>query len=399
MEIKELLEAINKATTELRSYVDRELEEVRKAGAASEATKAAVEKANADITELRKQYDEAVKAAQRPTHGDQRDKSHHEIELRKSAYLKYLRYGHGETGRAHFTADELRALSQASDSDGGFLVPTDWESEVLMQAYNEAQVRPVAQVGSTGRDTVQMPALGKPVIGWGKTNVAVSPQDLGAGAERIEIFPLRALVLIHNDTLDDADADVWGELQMAFASAVAEAEDDAFIAGPGHESPQGVMAHSGVQARYKASGVAAALTDSTHNGIDVLIDALYSLKTTYRRNATWAFNSATEAVIRKIKDGDGQYLWQPPVQAGAPALLLGRPIINPEGMPDIAANAFPIVVGDFRNYKIRDRRGITIQRLVERYAEYDQTGFIVKRRTGGQCVMAEAFTPIKIAVS
>lgn len=395
-----ILEALNKATADMRGYVDRKIEETRKEGSPTPETMAAIDKANADITELRKALDEAVKASQRPQAGNDGKPADPEMELRKSAFLKLVRYGAGETGRAMMNAEELRALQSSSDAEGGFLVPTSFESEVLMAAYDQAELRPLCNVAPTGRDRVFMPALSKPTVAWGKTGIAIDQQALSAGGESIEIFDLKALVLIHNNTLEDADANVWGELQMAFSDAVAEAEDDAFAVGVGSGSPQGVLGHSGVLARYKPSGVAGALFDSTHNGIDVLISALYSLKKTYRRNATWAFNSATEGLIRTLKDDSGQYLWQPPVQAGAPATLLGRPVANPEGMPDIAAGAFPIAVGDFRKgYRIRDRKGVSVQRLVERYAEYDQTGFIVKKRTGGQVVMAEAFATVKIATS
>lgn len=399
-EAEKILAALNSATDEMRKYVDKQVEEIRKDGVANEATKASIEKANADITELRKALDESVKSAQRPALGTDGKPTDPEMELRKTAFLKLVRYGHGETGRAMMNAEEVRALQSSSDAEGGFLVPTAFESGVIMAAYDQAELRPICNVGSTGRDRVFMPALAKPEVAWGKTGIAVDPQTLGAGGESIEIFDLKALVLIHNNTLEDADADVWAELQMAFADAKAEAEDDAFAVGSGAGSPQGVMARADVVSRAKVSGVAAALFDSTHNGVDVLIQALYSLKKTYRRNATWAFNSTVEGVIRTLKDTNGQYLWQPPVQAGAPATLLGRPVANPEGMPDIAANSLPIVVGDFRRgYRIRDRRGISVQRLVERYAEYDQTGFIVKSRVGGQCVLAEAFTPVKIAAA
>lgn len=394
----QILEALNKATADMRAYADRQYDEIRKSGAPAAETQAAIDKANADITELRKSLDEAVKAAQRP-----RMESGKEVdpnaELRKSAFEKVLRYGDSEKSRSRFSDAELRALAPTSDAGGSFLVPTEFESGVIMAAFDQAELRPICDVRPTGRDKVMMPALAKPVVAWGRAGVDVTAQDIGAGSESIEVFDLTALTLIHNNTLEDADADVWGELQMAFGDALAEAEDDAFSVNPGHESPQGVMAHSSVLARYKASGVAAALSDSTHNGVDVLVEALYSLKKVYRRRATWAFNSATEGVIRKLKDTDGQYLWQPPVQTGAPATLLGRPIVNPEGMADIGAGTYPIVIGDFSRYKIRDRRGMTVQRLSERYAEKRSTGFIVTNRVGGQCVLAEAFTPVKIATS
>jgi len=399
MDMNKLIEEINRATTELRSYVDRKIEETSKTGAPDPTTVAAIEKANADITELRKQLDDAAKAAQRPANnaGAPIDK---ETEVRQAAFVKFLRYGVGENGRSLMTPEEQRALSSIADADGGFLVPVAWENTVLMAAYNDAEVRPVCQVGTTGRDRVYMPSLKKPAVAWGVATLAVSPQDLTAGGETLTIFDLKALTLIHNNTLDDAEADIWGELNGAFSRAVAEAEDSAFVTGDGATSPQGLMSSAGVLANFTISGVAAALSDTTHNGVDALITMLQALKKTYRRNATWAMNSTTEGIVRQLKDDNGVYLWQPPVQAGSPALLLGRPLINPEGMADIGAGAFPIALGDFRSgYKIRDRAGITVQRLIERYAEYDQTGFIVKRRTGGKVVMPEAFRVLKIAAS
>ena len=107
MDLNQLLEAINKATTELRNYVDKQLDEVRKTGASHEATTAAVEKANAEITELRKLYDEAVKASQRPPN-EKREGADPEVELRRSAFEKVLRYGDSDKSRSRFTADELR---------------------------------------------------------------------------------------------------------------------------------------------------------------------------------------------------------------------------------------------------------------------------------------------------
>lgn len=399
-EIKLVLEEMRKTHETLKEHVDKQIEEVRKDGQASVETRSAVDKINADLTELRKQYDDLLVRMQKPTMKGGEGDEDPEMQLRQAAFAKYLRYGMGEAGRSVMSPDELRALSSASDKDGGFLVPAAWESGLIMKAYNEAEIRAIANVAPTGRDSVYMPALKKPSVAWGSTNLALSEQLLTAGSERLEIFDLKALVLIHNNTLDDADADVWGELSSQFASAIAEAEDTAFAVGGGSNSPQGVVADARVQAIYKATGVAAALSDTNNNGIDALINMLQGLKKTYRRNATWAFNSTTEGLIRQLKDNNKQYLWQPPVQAGSPATLLGRPVVNPESMPDVGAGTFPVVLGDFRKgYRIRDRQGITITRLVERYAEYDQTGFIVKKRTGGQVVLPEAFISLKVAVS
>ena len=124
---------------------------------------------------------------------------------------------------------------------------------------------------------------------------------------------------------------------------------------------------------------------------------VYALKKVYRRNATWAMNSTTEGLYRMLKDGEGRYLWDTGLDKDGVPTLLGKKVINPEGMPDIAANAFPVLFGDFASgYKIRDRSGVVIKRLVERYAEYDQTGFLLKKRVGGEVALPEAFRCLKI---
>jgi HK97 family phage major capsid protein len=279
-------------------------------------------------------------------------------------------------------------------------VPTEFESSIIMLAYQQAEIRPYADVGTTSRDSVIMPALKRPAFAWSRRGVDITAQALATGAERMPINELTGLMLISNDTLEDADANIYAELSNAFGPGLAEEEDEAFAIGIGDDSPEGVVASTAVQALYKPSGVSTLLSDSTHNGMDALITAYGALKKAYRSTSVWAMNSVTEAAVRMLKTGEGVYLWQPNSQADKPPTLLGRPVINPEGMPAIGAGAFPIVIGSFqRGYRIRDRRGLTVQRLVEKYAEKRQTGFLVTRRLGGQVVVPEAFVPIKIAAS
>ena len=400
-EIQKVLDEMKRTTEALHQYVDRKIEEVRAGGnpEGDHTTNAAIEKANEQITELRSLYDDLLVQSQRPTIDPVTGQdASPEVLLLRSAFEKFVRYGNGEHGSNMMTVEEKRALQNSSDKDGGFLVPVDFENTVIMNAYDEAAIRPSVGARPTSRDTVYMPALAKPKVAWGVTGLAVSQQELEAGGHTLQIFDLKALTLLHNNTLDDAEADIWGELSAAFSDAIAEAEDDAFATGAGFNSPQGIIVNPKVQANFTLTGVSGGLNDASHNGIDVLIEALYKLKSTYRRNATYAFNSTVEGQVRQLKDGNGQYLWQPPVQAGDPATLLGKPVINPEGLPDAGTDGnLPIIVGDFRRgYRIRDRAGISVQRLTERYAEFDQTGFMVKRRTGGQVVLPEAFQVVKV---
>lgn len=402
-ELKRALDELRQTHEQFKEKADRANEELKKRGEETAETREALAKINPVLDELKKSYEELRAEISRPSLETMRPgqtRKDKESPEHTSGFEKYLRYGFGEIGRGMMTPEEVRALSGVSDEDGGILVPPTFENDVIVKAYDQAELRPICNVGTTGRDTVVFPALGKATVAWGTTSLAVSDQTLKAGNERMTIYDLRALVRTSNNTLEDAQADIASELNMMFSDAIAEAEDDAFAVGTSENTPQGVVAWADVQSNYTLSGVAAALSDSTHNGVDALIGALYTLMKTYRRNATWAFNSTTEAAIRKLKDDNGQYLWQPPVQASSPATLLGRPMVNPEGMADIGAGAFPIVVGDFRKgYKIRDRSGLVVKRLVERYAEYDQTGFLVKRRVGGMPVLAEAFACVKIAAS
>lgn len=399
-DLKEFNNELNRTFEEFKTRNDQAIVEAEKrSGVATAETQTIVDKVNEDITDIRKSMKDIEVRMSRPGFDPEKKETDEAVEIRKSAFDKWLRHGL-QSESAGFTPEEKRSLSGTSDGAGGFLVPIEFESGIIMNAYDMAELRGICQVGSTSRDTVQMGALSKPTVAWGRTDIAITTQSLTSGVERITIYPLRAIALVHNDTLEDAEADINSELSDAFARASAEAEDDAFAVGAGDDSPKGIAADTRVQALYTASGVSDALSDASNNGVDALMDVIYTPKKTYGRNGTWAFNSTTEAVIRKLKNGEGDYLWSAPVSEGRPALLLGKPIVNPEGMADIAANAYPIVFGDFMaGYKIRDRKGLSVTRLVERYAEYEQTGFKVVKRVGGQVTLAEAFSCLKIAAS
>lgn len=404
-EIKELKTEVRTTFTAFKEANDLAIEEAEKRGVATAETAEKVEAINTDITEIKKEVQNLSKRSQRvgakeKGYNERTGEEQEAYELRTAAFSKYLRFGMGENTPSEFSADEKRALAGTSDTDGQFLVPEDMESNIIIAAANVAEIRPLVQVGTTSRDAVKMGALGRPIVQWGTRGLEIDKQTLNTGGLIIPIKNVRALTLISNDTLDDAAANIVAELEEMFQTAVAEAEDDAFIVGQDQDSPKGILTNAAVQAAYIASGVAADIADGTHNGMDVLKQALYALKKAYRRNATWAMNSTTEGEYRKLKDGEGRYLWDDKLDTAGNANLLGRSVVNPEGMPDVVAGSFPVLLGDFKSgYKVRDRSGLTITRLVERYAEYDQTGFVLKKRVGGGVALAEAFVPLKIATS
>jgi len=345
----------------------------------------------ADFAELRKSYDEAIATANRITLNTTGEPNNPQTELRQKAFNLYVRGGMTELSN-----EEVRALGTA-DSDGGFFVPPDFERMITTKAYELAEIRPRAYVATTGRDLVKIPKMSQVTMTWATKGIAIDKSNLGTGQENLYIWALRGLVRIANDTLEDTESDVIGELNNSFPRAIAQAEDEAFAIGTG-EMPLGIFTDPRVQANVTMSGVSGELTDATHDGFTAMLDMLYKLKATYRINATWIFNSLTESVLRKVKDAEGQYLWQPPVQAGDPPTLLGKPTIAAESVADIASNAYVIVIGDLMaGYHIRDRMGYSLIRDQSLYREYDETGFFIKSRVGGQVVLPEAFRILQIS--
>lgn len=391
---KQLIEELNKLHKNFTEAVDKLDSEREERAEASVETRGLVDTLTEQMTGVIASIDEvrAEMAAPPPPNPDDMTE---EQQVHHRAMGKFLRRGvkHGS-----LEPEELRALTEASDTDGAFFTPDEMESSILMNASNIAVMRPLCNTGTTSRQAVVEGMISKPIVGWGQENLQVPKQVLEAGIHRLDIYDLKALYLISNDTLDDSESDIVGELSAAFGRVIAEEEDVVIAAGTGFNQPQGFSTLAAIQANFTKTNVAAALSDSTYNGMDALIECLTTLKGSYRLNSTWVYNSATMGLIMQFKDDYGQYLWQPMLQQGTPAMLLGRPTAVNEGMPDVAAGAFPIALADFRmGYKLRDRTGLAIKRLDELYAEYDQVGFIVKKRLGGRPTLPEAYQMIKVA--
>lgn len=390
-----MIDKLGSLTEEFRKMNDRAQQERDKYGTELGETRATVNKLNDEITRLQGSIQEFRAARMIEGQGISEDPVKTEY---RAAFDHYIRYGIGEKSRRPMDPTHLRSLSGTTDGDGGFLVPSDFETELLRAAFDAAEVRPQCMPRTTSRDSVKIGSMDQVSVAWGRRGISTPVQSSATGGVNIQVYDLKGLITIHNDVLDDAAANLANEISNMFGLAIAEAEDDAFVVGDGSGEPQGVLTNAQVIARAVNTGVAANIFDSTHNGVDPLITALHTLKKAYRRSAVFAMNSSTEAAVRKLKDENGQYLWSPPVALDRPATLLGRGVINPEGMPDIAANAFPILCGSFiQGYRIYDRSGVTIRRLDELFAQSDETGFMVKRRTGGGVVIAEAFVPVKCA--
>jgi len=190
------------------------------------------------------------------------------------------------------------------------------------------------------------------------------------------------LLRVSVELLQDAEFDLESYISAEIARAFGVAEEQAFCVGTGANQPTGIFTANG-----GAVGVTAAAARTVT--ADELISLIYALKSPYRRNAKFLMNDATVSAIRKLKDGNGVYLWQPALQAGQPDKLLGFDLVTSPYAPTMETGALPIAFGDFNNYWIGDRMGRTVQRLNELYATNGQIGFVATERVDGKVILPE----------
>ena len=204
--------------------------------------------------------------------------------------------------------------------------------------------------------------------------------------------------------LDDAVVDLDQWIGARWSLPLPTQEGAAFVSGDGINKPKGFLSYTEVDETawtwgnigYVATGVSGALPAS--NPSDKLVDLVYALKAGYRQNANWVMNRKTQAAIRKLKDADGNYLWQPPAAAGQPATLMGFPLVEAEEMPDAAANETPIAFGDFaRGYLVVDRTGVRVLR--DPYSAKPYVLFYTTKRVGGGVQDFDAIKLMKYGVS
>ena len=182
----------------------------------------------------------------------------------------------------------------------------------------------------------------------------------------------------------DSAFNIEAYLAGEFGRRIGAAEEEAFLVGDGSNKPTGIFAKSGgVEEGLKAAGQAAITADE-------LIDLFYVLCAPYRKNAVWLTNDSTVKAIRKLKDNQGQYLWQPALTAGSPDMILGRPIHTSSFVPELKAGAKTVAFGDLSYYWIADRAGRSFKGLNELFATTGQVGFMATQRVDGKLILPEA---------
>ena len=277
------------------------------------------------------------------------------------------------------------ALQIGTDSEGGYLVPDEYE-RTLVEALEEENIfRQMAKVIKTSSGDRKIPVVAsKGTASWIDEEGAFPESDDSFGQVSIGAYKLGTLIKVSEELLNDSVFDLQSYISREFARRIGAKEEEAFFTGDGKGKPLGVLAATG----GAETGVTAA--SATAVTADELMDLYYSLKSPYRKKSMWVLNDSTIKAIRKLKDNNGQYLWQPSLTAGTPDMILGRPIKTSAYMPVMAAGAKTIAFGDFSYYWIADRQGRSFKRLNELFAASGQVGFLASQRVDGKMILAEA---------
>lgn len=388
-----------------------------------------VERITAAVEEAKKEFNEAFAKLQRAGGGEsdeaKAEKKLAELgELEAKAWDTYIRKGRLEGDRAFAEAKaaaerlELKDLSTVIAEDGGYMVHPQYEADMIEIIENISDLRPILGQTEIGTRELIVPVdVGGFSAAWiteletrAKTTSG-TVQERRFVADEIYAFPRLTQAM-----LEDAVFDVDAWLMKKVTEAIAREEGKAFINGDGNKKPKGILQQTIVanaswawgKLGYIATGAAADFAPSypgaspstaAANGADCLIDLVYAIDKRFRGNADWVMNKKTLGKVRKLKDGDGQYLFRDALtQSGLITVLLGYPVTEAEDMDDVGANKYPIIFGDFsEGYQVVDRTGITVKR-----DDITDMGFVkvyVRRRVGGDVADYQALKVLKVAAS
>ena len=295
----------------------------------------------------------------------------------KSAFWTAMRSRGG-----HFSVQN--ALQIGTDSEGGYLVPDEYERTLVDALREENRLRTLCKIIRTASGDRKIPLVASHgTASWVEEEGTIPESDDAFGQITIGAHKIASMIKVSDELLQDSVFDVESYIATEFARRVGDAEEAAFISGDGSGKPYGML--------HATNGAAAGVTAASATAItaDELLDLIYSLRAPYRKRAVFLMHDSTIKAIRKLKDGNGQYLWQPGMKEGAPDMLLGYRLVTSTHMPVIAAAAKPILFGDLTSYWIADREGRSMQRLNELYAATGQVGFRVTQRVDGRLVQTE----------
>jgi HK97 family phage major capsid protein len=353
------------------------------------------------LVEQKKALDELTLSAARPAFAPERKDAPADRE-KKAAFERYMRKGDA----AGLDALEVKAMGAGTNADGGYTVPLEIEQTIDGVLKKASPMRAISAVRQIGASVYRKPiATAGAAAGWvAETGARAQTETPTLSVIDFPAMELYAMPAATQTLLDDSQVDLETWLADEVQAVFAEQEGAAFVSGNGTTQPKGFLAETAVanaswawgKLGYIATGAAGAFPASTP--ADILINLAYTPKQAYRTNGTWVMNRTTESAIRKFKDTNGNYIWQPGAAAGQPPTLLGYPVAEADDMPDIAADAFAIAFGDFsRGYLVVDRVGINVLR--DPYSAKPYVLFYTTKRVGGGVQNYEAIKLLKFSAN
>ncbi len=301
----------------------------------------------------------------------------------KQAFWKTMR-----NKNTHY--DVSNALQVGTDSEGGYLVPDEFERTLVEALLEENIFRKLAKVITTSSGDKKIPVVAtKGTASWVDEEGAIPESDDSFGQVSIGAYKLATMIKVSEELLNDSIFNLESYIAKEFARRIGTKEEEAFFVGDGTGKPTGIFNATG------GAGTGITTAGATAITVDEIMDLFFSLKSPYRKNSTFVMNDATVKAIRKLKDGNGQYLWTPSITAGTPDTILTRPVLTSAFVPTIEAGKKTVAFGDFSYYWVADRQGRAFKRLNELFAATGQVGFMATQRVDGKLILPEA---IKVLV-
>ncbi len=390
-DVAALFAEFSTAFEEFKRTNDQRLGEIEKRGSADGLLEGKLDRLNAVLDGQKAAMDRALVERSRPLLDGKARRIDGEY---KEAFASYVKRG------------EEKALSVGVNADGGYVVPPETETEITRLMTAVSPIRAISGVRQVSASVYKRPiSVTGPATGWvGETAARPTTNSQTLAELSYPTMELYAMPAATSAFLDDAAVDVGQWIADEVNAAFAAQETTAFVSGNGVNKPTGFLAGTAVaegswswgNLGYVATGAAGALPAS--NASDVLIDLVYALKAGYRQNASWVMNRKVQGTLRKLKDADGNYLWQPALTADGKARFMGFELVEAEDMPNIAANSLSIAFGDFkRGYLIVDRQGVSVLR--DPFSSKPYVLFYTTKRVGGGIADYDAIKLLKFAVS
>jgi HK97 family phage major capsid protein len=299
--------------------------------------------------------------------------------------------GYMRKGINGMSPDYTNALEVGTNSEGGYLVPQEWAQSLITALPELVVMRRYAEVIVTASDRNIPIETSRGAFTWIDEEGAYGTNDPVFGNIVLSAHKVGGIVKVSEELLQDNVYNLEGRLRQMAMEEFADKEEDAFINGDDSGKPEGVFQTTTVGG-VSVTGTTGAVSATAAITFDNIIDTYYGLARKYRTNAAWLASDGHAKLIRKLKDSDGQYLWQPSLVAGEPDRLLNRPFEVSDSAPAPATATRGLCFGDWRYYTIVDRLNMVAQRLNELYAANGQIGFKFHKRIDGGMTLAPAMT-------